>query len=318
MVVLDIPKIDLKKHSVQDYVDLTVFLMQFIIEYMLIPGKIENWVNVVEMGKLGIRDLPFKPMIKLCGTLQKIYKCRLAHSFVLNPPSSIYYMWTCVKPFIDKATQEKVVFENKAFSTTMLEMCDLDQVEKRFGGNAPNLEKFWPPIFPKTHPEVNNDSEIHDQRKKSVIEISSKSSKRREDSEKYHIELNNTSFHSDTKSVDNEHSNLIVEHELERMEKMDVQSCLNDEEYLEEEKERVVEMKVSEKKHKRKSKKKNKKKQHSEEIINLSEELQLEQKESELGVKSNFNKIDVITAETHENTSRDFGCGCHINSCFIF
>jgi hypothetical protein len=184
-------------------------------------------------------------------------------------------MWTCVKPFIDKATQEKVVFENKAFSTTMLEMCDLDQVEKRFGGNAPNLERFWPPVFPNTPLEADSDIEIHDQRKKSVVEISSKSYKRHEDSEKHHIAINDMSCFSDAKSVDNEQSDLIVEHELQRMDKMDVQSCMNDEEYLEEEKETVVEIKAYEKKHRKKSKRKNKKKQYSEEIINLSEDLQL-------------------------------------------
>ncbi|OMJ67361.1 hypothetical protein SteCoe_35492 [Stentor coeruleus] len=319
LVVLDIPKIDLKKHTVQDYVDLTVFLMEFVIEYMLIPGKVENWINIVEMGRLGIRELPFKSLIKLLGTLQKIYKCRLAHSFVLNPPSSMYYMWTCLKPFIDKATQEKVLFENKTFCETMLQMCDLDQVEKRFGGNAPNIEEFWPPIFPYAHAKVNSDSEIHDQKSKSVFDISSKSSKKCENLGKYHIDLNDISdlsIHSDVKSVDNEHTDSIIKHELERIEKMDVQSCLNEEEYLEEEKEIMQEMKASEKKHKKKSKKKkkNKMKQLNEEVVHHNEMLYAEQKESELDAEGNLNEIEVVTAEIHENPNREFGCG----GCFIY
>lgn len=127
--------------------------MHFLVEYMLVPGIIENWVNIIDMGNQGLRELPLKALFKFIGILQKVYKCRLAYSFVVNPPNSMYYIWTCAKPFIDKATQAKVVIENKGFSQIMLDLYEPYQLEQRFGGFAPNLETFWPPVFPESYSE---------------------------------------------------------------------------------------------------------------------------------------------------------------------
>ena len=183
-VILDTTKLDLKIHRIEEYIEASIFFMHFIIEYMLIPGKVENWVNVIDMGKQGLRELPLKAILKFVGVSQKIYKCRLGYSFVLNPPSSIYYIWTCAKPFIDKATQSKVIIENKGYSELMLGLFEPGQVEERFGGTAPNLTVFWPPVFPPSQrdlQEIEKNDEMekeriqkkHSKKKKKKISIKS-------------------------------------------------------------------------------------------------------------------------------------------------
>lgn len=309
----------MRNHSVQDYMDLTTFTMQFVIEHMLIPGKVENWINIVEMGKLGIRDIPFKPMIKLLGTLQKIYKCRLAHSFVLNPPSSIYYMWTCVKPFIDKATQEKVVFENKGYSETLLSMCDLDQIEKRFGGKAPNATTFWPPNFPDIFVTANSicDSELV--RKKSFTsEDATPSLHRNKTSDSYKIiieQVSDPSVYSDAKSENNENYDYLLGQEFEKVDKVNGQCCNNDG-FLEEGKQEIDDIDLCEIRTKKVLN--NIKEQRRKRSISVSEEFYMDVKESTLSIGSNLYKPDVVTAETHENGGKEFNCGCNLNGCFIF
>ncbi|OMJ85670.1 hypothetical protein SteCoe_12939 [Stentor coeruleus] len=319
LIVLDVPKIDMKKHSVQDYMDLTIFTMQFVKEHMLIPGKVENWVNIVEMGKLGIRDIPFKPMVKLLGTLQKIFKCRLAHSFVLNPPSSIYYMWTCVKPFIDKATQEKVVFENKGYSETMLNMCALDQIEKRFGGKAPNATTFWPPNFPDIFVTANSICDSESVRKKSFAsDDATPTLHRHKISDKYKIvieQVSDPSVYSDAKSENNENDDFILGQELEKIDKVSGQSCDN-KLCFEEGKQEIDDIDLCEIRTKKVLN--IIKDQRRKRSISVSEEFYFDEKEKTLDIGSVINKTDVVTAETHENGCKEFNCGCNLNGCFIF
>ena len=134
--MLDTTKINVKKYPIEDYINASGFLVQFLIEHLLIPGKIENWINIIDMGKQGLTQLPLKAILKYVSALQKLYKCRLAYSFVVNPPSSIVYIWTCCKPFIDKATQSKVVIEKNNYSDLMLSIFEPDQLEEKFGGKC--------------------------------------------------------------------------------------------------------------------------------------------------------------------------------------
>jgi hypothetical protein len=146
-MVMDMTRINMKKYSVEEYIDSIVFLTMFTIEHMLIPGKVENWNNFVEMGHFGITQLPLTSVFKISQALQKVLKCRLAHCFVLNPPSTIYYIWKLGKPFIDKVTQDKIKIVKGATCPEMLTLHHHSQVEEKFGGSAPNVEVFWPPSF---------------------------------------------------------------------------------------------------------------------------------------------------------------------------
>ena len=156
---MDTTKIRLNAYKIEDYIETTIFFTNFVMEHMLVPGKVENWMHVSDMGHQGITEFPLKAIIKFSVILQKMYKCRLANSFVLNPPSSIYYLWKCAKPFIDKATQSKVCIENKGYSGRMLELFDPEQVEEKFGGKAPNITRFWPPVFPNSSKEPYDNKE---------------------------------------------------------------------------------------------------------------------------------------------------------------
>ncbi|OMJ94161.1 hypothetical protein SteCoe_2641 [Stentor coeruleus] len=322
LIVLDIPKINMKKYSVQDYMDLTIFTMQFVIEHMLLPGKVENWVNIVEMGRLGIKDIPFKPMVKLLGTLQKIFKCRLAHSFVLNPPGSIYYMWTCVKRFIDKATQDKVVFENKGYSETMLNICDLDQIEKRFGGKAQNTTVYWPPNFPDIFVTANS---IYGLEKFPDIFVTANSIygldddnpslNRNKNSDRYKIiieQVSDSSVYSDAKSENNDY---LLGQELEKIDKLGIQRCDN-EGFLEEGKLEIDDIDLCEIKTRKVLN--DIKEQRRKRSISVSEEFYMDLKEPILDIRNDFNKVEVVSAETHENGGKEFNCGCNLNGCFIF
>ena len=57
-------------------------------------------------------------------------------------------VWSCITPFLDDITIEKIKIANATYSSEMLLTCNPYQVEEKYGGKAPNLEVFWPPVFP--------------------------------------------------------------------------------------------------------------------------------------------------------------------------
>jgi CRAL/TRIO domain len=146
---MDITKFDLKTYSIEEYIRACIFFVEFTIENALARGKVENWNDIIDMGGRGLRNIPLNGLRSLANTIQSLYKCRLAHCIILNPPSTIYYIWTLAKYFVDPVIQSKVVIESSSTSELLNKIYDPCQLEAKFGGTAPNATKFWPPIFPK-------------------------------------------------------------------------------------------------------------------------------------------------------------------------
>ena len=124
------------------------FLLEYIVDNILLPGQIENWIVLTDMGKQGL-NLSYKSLKKIIDMLQLNYRGRLAHNFVVNAPGSIMLIWNVVKHFLDDVTKEKTDIEKGNVSRRLLELFSPNQLEQKYGGSAPNLTEFWPPHVPK-------------------------------------------------------------------------------------------------------------------------------------------------------------------------
>lgn len=47
---ISLSRINLSRNLVSDYTELFVFLSQYMIEKMLLPGKVEKWAIFIDMG----------------------------------------------------------------------------------------------------------------------------------------------------------------------------------------------------------------------------------------------------------------------------
>lgn len=129
------------------------FFLDYVIDNMFLPGQVENWVTITDMGNMGLSDLPInvrpkQQLRKLIEILQQNYRCRLAHNFVLNAPTSVTVVWAIIKKFIDRDTVERISITGKRSDPALLQLFSPRQIEERYGGTAPNLTLFWPPIVP--------------------------------------------------------------------------------------------------------------------------------------------------------------------------
>ena len=115
---------------------------------MLLPGQIENWVVLTDLGKNGLKNLSISSLKQVLNILQSNYRCRLGVNYIINPPKSVWVLWSCIKPFLDEVTIDKIKISKASYSNELLMHSNPYQIEERYGGKAPNLNSFWPPYVP--------------------------------------------------------------------------------------------------------------------------------------------------------------------------
>ena len=51
-----------------------IFVLEYVKNYMLIPGQVENWVSIVDFSKLAMASFPRKAMKPCMSVLQSNYR----------------------------------------------------------------------------------------------------------------------------------------------------------------------------------------------------------------------------------------------------
>jgi hypothetical protein len=148
LIVLNIAKVNLKQHSVDDYINLLCFILTYIMDVMLVPGQVENWVVISDLAHKGVFGLPTGAIKRILTVLLENFRCRLALNYILNAPSSMTFMWMIAKAVLDARTLAKCNVLGTSYSDRMLSHFAHHQIEQKYGGTAPNLTSFWPPYVP--------------------------------------------------------------------------------------------------------------------------------------------------------------------------
>lgn len=147
-LIMDVSRIDLKRHTADDYCTLLCFVLTYIMDVMLLPGKVENWVCISDFAHKGLFGLPTSGIKMILKTCLDNFRCRLAFNYILNAPSSLTFVWMLLKAVLDSRTTAKVTALNANYSERMLGHFAPGQVEQKYGGSAPNMTVFWPPCVP--------------------------------------------------------------------------------------------------------------------------------------------------------------------------
>jgi hypothetical protein len=91
--VAKIIEADLKEKT---FYDLAGYFFQFMVQNCLIEGQIETWINIIDLGKLGMFSLG-GTVIDTIKFLSNHFRCRLHRSFLVNCPGSITFIFGMVR-----------------------------------------------------------------------------------------------------------------------------------------------------------------------------------------------------------------------------
>ena len=140
-----------QNYSFDDINRSIIYLMNYIIKYLLIPGQIENWIVFVDFKDVGISDIgDFK---KILSTLSK-QRGRVFKNYFVNISGFIKIsVKTAVKMFSSVA--KKLVILGSDELQKAQEIISPENIEKKYGGLAPNVipggNNLFPPIMPSSN-----------------------------------------------------------------------------------------------------------------------------------------------------------------------
>ena len=148
ILCINVGRMNLNNYSIEEYCDLVCFHLEYMIQNMLMPGQVENWIVITDLCSLGISSLPKSELKKIIKVLQDNFRCRMIVNYVINAPRTISWIWNFVKGFLEHHTANKIKIKRESTAKEMLTHIAANQLEQKYGGSAPDLNEFWPPTVP--------------------------------------------------------------------------------------------------------------------------------------------------------------------------
>lgn len=129
-------------------IKLVLFVLEYGIRYAMVPGRIENWVVLIDLNNASsIVSLWQLPSIAatakaIATTLECVYCCRMVFVKLLNMPSLLAKVVNGVIP----AEKKKKVSVVEDCKTDLVRYFEPHQLEARYGGTQPDLspEQTYP------------------------------------------------------------------------------------------------------------------------------------------------------------------------------
>ena len=124
--------------SNSDVVNVCLFVCQYAVNNLLIPGQIENWIMFVNLKGTSLLSLP-EPMKLLLKELSDNFNFRLFKSYVLGMSWIMRILYKFVCTFVGQPDEDKIIILEGRKDKHLFDDFTPDNLEKRFGGNAPDL-----------------------------------------------------------------------------------------------------------------------------------------------------------------------------------
>lgn len=128
-----------KNLTYTDWMLSVVYLLDYCIEFLFIPGQIESWNIVCDMKDVALYSVP-NELKNLLTVIQQNYKNRLNIMYVVNLGTFTGLIWNVIKSLMGEAIQKKMKMINSKYNYTELyENINRNQLEIKFGGLAENI-----------------------------------------------------------------------------------------------------------------------------------------------------------------------------------
>jgi hypothetical protein len=146
----------LKFFEEEEIIDAGAFLFQYIVNNMLIPGQIENWIMILNFEGSSPLNLP-NVVKKIIKTLSENFLSRLYKCYVYGMSLFVNVMFKIVCNFLEEVTVQKINIIEKNNMNKIFENIRKDNLEQKFGGTAPDMKEgmennnsLFPPRMPSS------------------------------------------------------------------------------------------------------------------------------------------------------------------------
>ena len=152
----------LNKYSDSDIMNASIFICQYMANYMLIPGQIENWIMIVNMDGTSVLSLP-DSVKKLINNMSEYFIARLYRCYILGLNAILRIIYKIICNFVEKTTVEKVIILDNKDDPRKHNDINPENLEERFGGKAQNCiydqeNSLFPPRMPSNNFFLENEN----------------------------------------------------------------------------------------------------------------------------------------------------------------
>ncbi|OII77853.1 CRAL TRIO domain-containing protein [Cryptosporidium andersoni] len=150
ILVIKLAKIG-RNFPIQRFVRLIVFCLEWGLRYLMIPGKIETCLALIDVRGVSLTSFPISTLSEISSLLTNQYSFRLYKMFVLHDSVFIQAIWNIMKQFLTDLQQHKIVLCRNDIKHQLFKIIHPCQIEEYFGGTEKNKSfPFYPFKFPSS------------------------------------------------------------------------------------------------------------------------------------------------------------------------
>ncbi|KAL4504117.1 hypothetical protein ABPG72_020955 [Tetrahymena utriculariae] len=146
VIYMDCQNLNLKTHGADNITQAMCVFLEMIKKYMMVPGKVENWIFIIDTREKGIFSLPLKALGVIIDTMQVNFGGCLERLYILNPSFGLKNIWSVIEKMIDEEAASKIKFLDKKQLSQIQNDIEPRYLQKKYQGQLDDLTQFWPPI----------------------------------------------------------------------------------------------------------------------------------------------------------------------------
>jgi hypothetical protein len=138
---------DSNLYTYEDWLNSVVFLIEYCISNLMLPGQVENWNIICDLKDISLYSVP-KELKSIMKTVQDNYKCRLHQMYIINLGSFASILLYLIKKILGESIEKKLKLVSSP--ETLFENINRFQIEKVMGGQSECSHKniLFPPCMP--------------------------------------------------------------------------------------------------------------------------------------------------------------------------
>ena len=150
IVIINIRRIIDSQIDISNLLKMDYIIFNWLIDNLLIPGKVETWVTIQDMNNVYAKEIPVKKIKALSEAFLNIYCQRIEKSFIINAPFLINTVWKVVRLFIAEETKKKVAIFRTGWEQALQNDISQDNLEEKYGGSLSNKISNFHPFLSQT------------------------------------------------------------------------------------------------------------------------------------------------------------------------
>lgn len=120
--------------------ELCILSLNWIKDNMLVWGRIESILVIVDMNDIRLRDLPFKSLWDLAKNVFRFYIGGGHRTLLVNSSWFLKALIDFISHWFDRETNESIMMVNHDDTfQLLLGFLPVEDIEQKFGGKKPNI-----------------------------------------------------------------------------------------------------------------------------------------------------------------------------------